>query len=243
MVTTVLRGSSRFKPVIIIALTALLSASFVESAFASTWIVYDDGSKDASFLGVVGSFIGYYAGVKFALPGWYSAILLTARFWLITGIAQSWQLEVHVFDASGYTDLTTPITYTTPSGPFDQFLDLDLRSYGITVGKEFWIALKWTMNGPDLGVDVGPSYGQSYLRQPPGVPDWVPFSFPLPLNLMIRAEVAQTTVGGYVVTTDALGVLAPCLAASATVAMMVLLGRVKRMHRARILICLLRSLQ
>lgn len=208
--SVLLRGLSRCRLLPVVAFTTLLVASSVENAFAGTWIIYDDNGKDLDGYTTPGS----YVEVKFTLPGWYSAALLTARFWVKTSDAQSWQFEVHVFDASGYTDLTPPITYTTPTGPFDQFFDLDLSSRRIIVGREFWIAIRRMASKPAIGADTGPLYDRSYDRNPPTMPDWQLSS----LNCMIRAEVAQTTVGGYVLSTSALAVLAPYLAAITLIA-------------------------
>ena len=209
-----LRGLSRFKFLLVIIFIALLSAQSIENAFAGTWIIYDDNTRDTH----VGFAVGVYMGVKFTLPSGETAALLTARFWLQTWVPMPYCVEVHVFDASGYTDLTTPITYGTLVGEFDQFFNLDLSSLGITVGKEFWIALifKETSHfNVNLGLDTGSSYGRSYYATSP--PSWNSY----PGNFIIRAEVdpimkpvpsGPQHVGGEIFAANKLAMLSPYLA-------------------------------
>ena len=211
-----MKGLRLFKLFLVITFTVLLLASPIENAFAGTWIIYDDNTKESN----LGTGVGCYLGVKFTLLSGDSANLLAARFWLQVSDDQPWHVEVHVFDADGFTDLTAPITYNLPTGPFDQFFDLDLSSLGITVGKEFWIALKFTMIDPNLGLDTGSSYSRSYVTS--SFPDWLPYQD----NFMIRAEIdpiVQPTpepapVGGLVIPVNKLTILTPCIALAGLIA-------------------------
>jgi hypothetical protein len=86
----------------------------------------------------------------------------------------------------------------------------------IIVTGDFYISLEFGPESIEIAEDSGPTQGRSYdsLTTPP---TFVPIS----ANYMIRAEVAQSAVGGYVVPTSALGVLAPYLATITLVAVAV----------------------
>jgi len=183
-------------PTVLVALMVLASPS---SVFAATELAYDDGTQESN----LGYSVGGELAVRFSLqPGWSSAKLLTARYFIYNypGI-----FRVHVY-GSGVTD---PALDVTPSSA--GWFDVDLTAYNIVVSGDFYISIEYLGLDPPLGTDTtDPIRLRTYTRGNPGEP-WELWQYE---DLMIRAvvEPAFAPVGGVLIPVNKLTILAPYLA-------------------------------
>ncbi|MBS7622815.1 hypothetical protein KEJ39_03965 [Candidatus Bathyarchaeota archaeon] len=197
-------------PLILLLITLMASAvSFlpVQEARASIELKYDDGVPEGSDAGVSGE----YRAVKFSLPpGWSRALLSAVRYYFEAD--SSW-FRVHVLGSDGSTALLSPpLIQESTVG----WLDVDLRSYGIIVTGDFYVAIEFSgVPGPGIGYDTTSPLGPSFTGSPG---NWEVFD--LGRNIMIRAVIdpAPAPVGGIITPTNKLQVLAPYLALAGLVA-------------------------
>ena len=107
------------------------------------------------------------------------------------------------------------------------WLDIDITPYNIVTG-DFYVAMESITGGggPPIGYDVdlpvGPSYGGT-----PG--NWV--GFDQGRNIMIRAEVDPTPVGGVVYSPNTLGLLSPLLIVTGLIGAIVISSFVVKKRR------------
>ncbi len=115
-----------------------------------TELAHDDGTLDSTDSWEVDK--GF--AVCFS-PGWDSAQLQTARYYL----QQPTTIEVHVWDAASHDDLITPFE-TTPTQ--DGWNEVDLSGQSLTVTGDFCLGFLHTVDyQPSIGVDTS-SDGHSY---------------------------------------------------------------------------------
>ena len=200
----VLTMMTRKLPLILVLMAMIVSTvSFlpVQEARASLELAYDDGDKEARTSAPQG---GYFA-VKFSLPsGCSMANLLSARFYKVASQGGGTNVVFHILGSNGVTELTTPVTYDIAVD--NSWNELGLSSKNIVVTGDFWVAVEYlTADDPYLGLDTSSVAGRSYSGTPgfwnPGIQ----------ANLMIRAviECIGAPVGGVVLPTNALAILAP----------------------------------
>jgi len=193
------RLSKFILPTLLVALMVLASSS---SVFAATELAYDDGTAETNSSASPGT----EHAVRFSLqPGWSSAKLLTARYFIPSYPAI---FRVHVY-GNGVTDPALDVTPLSTG-----WFDVDLTAYNIVVSGDFYISIEYLIAGagmPPIGVDTGSMGLRSYARDSPGEPWVLGQGF---WNLMIRAvvEPAFAPVGGVVMPVNKLTVLAPYLA-------------------------------
>jgi len=191
---------------------------------APTELAYDDGTAEASDA----RSMGYVYAVKFSLPsGWVKAKILTARYYVFADPAT---FNVIIYNGDGSSILFGPLAVTpTSTGWFD----VDLSSYNIIVWGDFRVAWQWAVAfDPVIGLDQSGPDGRSYYRTSPSG-SWHQFSSQ---DIMIRAVVEwqdpSRPVGGHVMATNKLEILAPYMALAGLVAVVSAVVVVKRRTKA-----------
>lgn len=187
-------------PAAVVALMVLASSS---SVLAATELAYDDGTAETAWSAEP----GIEHAVRFSLlPGWSSAKLLTARYFIYDDPAI---FRVHVY-GSGVTDPALDVTPLSTG-----WFDVDLSAYNIVVRGDFYISIEYLIaaaSAPPIGCDTtGPIDLRTYSRENPGDPWELAENW----DLMIRAVVDPVfarPVGGVVMTVNKLIILAPYLA-------------------------------
>jgi hypothetical protein len=182
---------------LVAVLAVLLAVSSAQSAFAGTWIIYDDGTAEGLDL-----HLGEYIAVRFSAPA--GSVLLRIAYYRVftTEIA----FDLYILDSNGQTVLFGPQS-TTPVGPEGWFY-VDVN---IIVPGDFYAAIYWPVPDPFLGVDTD-NHGQTFQSSTLG--NWQPYLYhnEQPANMMIRAELESAAVGGIVTPANAFALLSPWLA-------------------------------
>lgn len=183
-------------------LAVLLMFLQTATAFAALEIAYDDGSAE----GGDSAKAGEYRAVRFSLPqGLASAKLIRARFYKVPSQDDT-PVRIHVLGSDGVTELTLPFQVDLLNE--NAWNDADLSSKNIIVTGDFYIVVEWlTDYDPKIGFDTSNPDSRSYAGSPGS---WVDFD--LGRDLMIRAVVSTASVGGVVLPTNTLAVLAPYVA-------------------------------
>ena len=205
--------TTRKLPLILLLMMVIVSTvSFlpVQEARASVELAYDDGSWDT-----VAGGPNDFLTVRFSLPsGMSSAKLLTARIYRHDVDPSSTIVEIHVWGSTPGTDLITPFNYDLAVD--NAFNDVDLSGYNVLVSGDFYIAIKYlTQYNPSIGLDTNaPIDLRSYYGYPAFLTSMTSG------DLMIRAviEVPPAPVGGVVMPTNTLAILAPFAALAGLVA-------------------------
>ena len=191
--------TTRKLPLTLLLMIVIVSAvSFlpVQEARASIELAYDDGTAETGWDGD----IGIEHAVRFSLkPGWSSAKLLIARFFIYVNPDI---FRLHIY-GSGVTD---PKLDCLPPGT--GWFDVDLSKYNIMVSGDFYISIEYLVpSAPTIGVDTtGPIDLRTCSREPPELSWEISERF----DLMIRAVVDPAApVGGVVLPTNKLEIVAP----------------------------------
>lgn len=202
-------GRVALRLLLVAAFTSLLILSSTQAVFAATERKYDDGECNG------GTYLdkGGCLAVRFSLPsGWSRAKVITARFYKYG--PPGTEVKVHILASDGVTELTAPFNHDMTSNGWN---DIDPSGRRIIVAGDFYVAFEYLFDeDPALGFDIDPPWsGRSYWKH--NIADnWIQQGPPYtPLNYMIRAVVdtrALVTVGGYVTSVNALGILAPYIA-------------------------------
>jgi hypothetical protein len=196
-------------------LAVVLALSSTQNVFSGTWIIYDDGAAEQGISNVLGCM-----AVRFSAPP--GSLLLRIAYYrtFTTEIA----FNLYILDSDGQTVLFGPQS-TTPVGPEGWFY-VDVN---IVVPGDFYTAACWPQPDPDLGVDTD-NGGQTFIRYAIG--DWEPFYWGSgPANLMIRAELGSSAVGGVVTTVNTFSVLAPWIAVIAVVGCIGTIAVIAKKHQ------------
>ncbi|OGD52525.1 hypothetical protein A3K80_09045 [Candidatus Bathyarchaeota archaeon RBG_13_38_9] len=211
---------------LMVAIISTVSFLPVQEAVSITELAYDNGSEGAYDCPAQNE----WRAVKFVLSDFSisgSWKLLKARIYRSTSETVNGQLELHVLNSAGTGDLpgTTPVIFTTTTGGW---IDIDLSGMNIFVSGDFWIAYKWLDTGarPCIAYESSAPNGRSYDGSPGS---WTTFAN----DYLIRAEVdpASATVGGVVVSTNSLEILAPYLALAGLVIAVSAVVVVKRRNK------------
>jgi hypothetical protein len=194
-----------------------LALSSAQNASATIEISYDDGTPERG----MGNPANQYMAVRFSLP-FAPARLVMARFWPYQIVGD---ITVHIFDGDGVTPLTSAFIFTLSI--VGNWNDAPLN---IVVTGDFYIAVQWIGEYPDIGYDTTPPViGRSYFGTPGNWGNPVGT-----LDSMIRAEVdAIGAVGGVVVPVNTLAVLAPWLAVIGLVAIGTLVVVAKKREKTK----------
>jgi len=198
----VLTMTTRKLPLTLLLMMVIVSTvSFlpVQEAKASTEIAYDDGTP----VSLAGSI---FSGVRFSLPsGVVRAQIRTVRFrWS----AYPDTLIIHITGSDHVTELTTPIPVTTTSAA-PTFQDVDVWARGIIVTGDFWVVTEMVGTAGNPGLDATSNYPRSFG----GISLAALTGQYSSGDLLIRAVLDNVgPVGGVVIPTNRLTVLAPYLA-------------------------------
>jgi hypothetical protein len=187
------------KLLLFVVLVVIFAVASSHNVFASTEIAYDDGTG-AILAG------NSFSGVRFSLPSGVSrAQIRTVRF---AWNAYPDPLVIHITGPDHVTELTAPISVTTTSAA-PTFQDVDVFDRGIVVSGDFYVVterLAQSAGNPylDSAVNYPRSFGASSLAD---------LTTPYPRDLLIRVVIESVSpVGGVVLPTNRLTVLAPYLA-------------------------------
>jgi len=137
-------------------------------------LFYDDGTPESSLMNGAGQL----AAVRFTVGSPSQVVRLQ---YYIKGDMR--QVRVSVYDGSWsqvYSETVQP-SVADPQG--GGWFEWDITSQGVTVDGDFYVALEWLEDGPQLGVDDDPpDHGRSYAGHLP--PERIPSG-----NAMIRVTV------------------------------------------------------